>query len=221
MRADDRVAVLLRGFGPLGLFAIVVILLADAIVKPLGAILVILWARSTGTPWREIGYVRPRSWIGDLAIGIAFGLALKFLVKSIVMPFIVSDPVNHGFHYLVGNTAALPAMIFVLVVGAGFGEETVFRGFLFERFGKLLGTGVGAKAATVLLTTALFALAHYGGQGWPGVAQATMTGLAFGAVYAIAGRLWMLMCAHAAYDLASLAIIYWDLESEVAHWIFR
>jgi hypothetical protein len=31
----------------------------------------------------------------------------------------------------------------------------------------------------------------------------------------------MLMCAHAAFDLAALAIIYWDLESRVAHLVFR
>jgi hypothetical protein len=31
----------------------------------------------------------------------------------------------------------------------------------------------------------------------------------------------MLMCAHAAYDLASLAMIYWSLETRVAHLIFR
>ena len=28
-----------------------------------------------------------------------------------------------------------------MIVGAGFGEETIFRGYLFERLGKLFGTG--------------------------------------------------------------------------------
>jgi hypothetical protein len=31
----------------------------------------------------------------------------------------------------------------------------------------------------------------------------------------------MLMVAHAAFDLTALAIIYWDIESEVAHFIFK
>jgi hypothetical protein len=31
----------------------------------------------------------------------------------------------------------------------------------------------------------------------------------------------MLMVAHAAFDLTALAMIYWDLESKVAHLIFR
>ena len=38
--------------------------------------------------------------------------------------------------------AALPAAVYAMIVGAGFGEETVFRGYLFERFGKLFGSGV-------------------------------------------------------------------------------
>ena len=36
-------------------------------------------------------------------------------------------------------------MLFAVIVGAGFGEETVFRGYLFERLGKLFGPGVAPK----------------------------------------------------------------------------
>lgn len=35
------------------------------------------------------------------------------------------------------------------------------------------------------------------------------------------GRIFTVMVTHAAYDLASLAIIYWNIESEVAHLIFQ
>ena len=218
---DDGVAASLRGFGPLGLFAILVIVLADAVVKPLSAILVLVWARRSHTPWREIGYVRPRSWIGGLAVGIVFGIAFKLLMKTIVMPLLGTDPINHAYHYLAGNPAALPGMLFALIIGAGFGEETVFRGYLFERLGKLFGTGAGAKVSIVLLTTAVFALGHYSNQGLPGVEQATITGLVFGTIFAVSGRLWMLMCAHAAFDVAALAIIYWDIEADVAHLFFK
>lgn len=31
----------------------------------------------------------------------------------------------------------------------------------------------------------------------------------------------MLMFAHAAFDVTALAIIYWDLEADVAHFFFR
>jgi hypothetical protein len=62
---------------------------------------------------------------------------------------------------------------------------------------------------------------HYFVQGLAGAQQAVFTGLVFGTVFAVTGQLWMLMCAHAAFDLTAVAIIYWNLESAVAHLIFK
>lgn len=136
---------------------------------PLSVILVLLWARLSGTPWREIGYVRPRSWLRAVAIGIAFGIVFKVLMKMIVMPLLGADPINQTYHYLVGNPAALPGILYAVTIGAGFGEETVFRGFMFERLGKLFGRGAWARTSIVLLTAGWFALAHYPDQGLAGV----------------------------------------------------
>ncbi|HYL22680.1 MAG TPA: CPBP family intramembrane glutamic endopeptidase, partial [Gemmatimonadales bacterium] len=102
----------------------------------------------------------------------------------------------------------------------GFGEETVFRGFFFERLGKLLGPRPVALAATVLLTSGLFALAHYRDQGLPGVEQAVVTGLVFGTAFAVTGQLWLPMVAHATFDVTAVALIYWNWESAVAHVLF-
>jgi len=218
--AQDRFAARLRGFGALGILAILVIA-AGQIVAPLSAVLVLVWIRLSRTPWREIGYLRPKSWIGSLAIGIAFGIALKFLMKAIVMPLLGANPINQAYHYLAGNLAALPAAVWTMIVVAGFGEETVFRGYLFERLGKLFGRSLTARIVIVLVTAALFASLHYFEQGLAGAQQATITGLVFGTVFSITGRIWMLMCAHAAFDLTAVAMIYWNLESRVAHLIFK
>src|SRR5256885_95071 len=75
--SDNRLAARLRGFGPLGILAIFIILAGNAIVISLSGILVLVWARLSHTPWREIGYVRPKSWLGSLAIGLVFGIAFK------------------------------------------------------------------------------------------------------------------------------------------------
>ena len=217
---DDPVAASLRGFGPLGLLAILLIVLATAL-KPLSGILVLLWAWRSRTPWREIGYVRPRSWLVTVAVGIVFGCAFKLVMKAIVMPLLGAPAINPAYQYLTGNGAALPGVEFTMIVGAGFAEETVYRGFLFERLGRLFGSGAGAKVAIVLLTSTLFALGHYANLGIPGVEQAMITGLVFGTIFAITGRIWMVMFAHAAFDLAAVAIIYWNLEAAVAHLVFR
>ena len=219
--SDDRFAAALRGFGPLGILAILVILAGNMIAVPLSALLVLVWTRWSRTPWREIGYVMPRSWIRVAAVGIAFGVTFKFLMKMIVMPLLGADPINQAFHYLAGNRAALPGILFAVIVGAGFGEETVFRGYMFERLGKLFGSGIVAKVAIVLLTAAWFGLAHYSVQGLAGAEQGMIVGLVFGTIFAVTGRIWMLMVTHAAFDVTAVAMIYWNLESAVAHFVFK
>jgi membrane protease YdiL (CAAX protease family) len=217
---QDRFAVELRGVGPLGILAVLVIA-AGQIVAPLGAVLVLVWARLSRTPWREIGYVRPESWTGSLVVGIVFGVTFKFLMKAIVMPLLGANPTNQAYHYLAGNPTALPAVMLTMIFVAGFGEETVFRGYMFERLGKLLGRSRAARIITVFASAALFGSLHYFDQGPAGAQQAIITGLAFGTVFAVTGRIWMLMCAHAAFDLTAVAIIYLNLESTVAHLVFK
>jgi membrane protease YdiL (CAAX protease family) len=216
----------LRGFGVAGILAIVVIVLTgtlyvgNMVAVPVGAVLVLVWARLSETPWREIGYVRPRNWILSVAAGVALGVVLKLAMKAIVMPLLGAPDVNQAFQFLAGNRALLPAAIWMMLV-AGFAEETIWRGFLFERLGRLFGPGAPAKAAIAVITSALFGLVHYPGQGVPGVQQAVIVGLLFATIYAASGRLFMLMVAHAAFDLTALAIIYWRLETAIAEFIFK
>jgi len=71
------------------------------------------------------------------------------------------------------------------------------------------------------VTSILFALAHYPDQRLAGVEQAAFTGLALGTAFAITGRVFAVMIAHAAYDLMALAIIYYGQEERVAHFLFK
>ena len=210
----------LRGFGPLGLLAIVVILLGNSMFIPFSAILVLLWANVSGTPWRNLGFVRPANWGITIATGVIFGALLKLAMKSVVMPLLGADPVNQAFRFLQGNAAALPGMLYAVIVGAGFGEETLFRSFAFERLRTLLGSSVIATLFTVIATSAWFGAAHYAFQGVPGVQQATIVGLIFGTIFAVTRQIPMLMIAHAAFDVTAVALIYWRLETAVAHWFF-
>jgi uncharacterized protein len=211
----------LRGFGWVGILAILVILAGNLLFAPLSALLVLAWAQASETPWSAIGFVRPKSWVRSVAIGLAFGALFKLVMKAVVMPLLGAPAVNTTYHYVAGNATALPYVLYAVIIGAGFGEETVFRGYLFERLGKLLGTNGRAKVAIVLITTTLFAAAHYPDQGIPGVEQAVFTGLVFGGMYVLTGELFIVMVTHAAFDVMAVALIYWNLESRVAHLFFR
>lgn len=218
-RGDDFAASL-RGFGPVGIVAIIAILAGNALVVPLSAVLVLLWAWRSRTPWREIGYARPDSWIRTITIGLVFGVTFKLAMKAIVMPLFGAPPINQAYHFLAGNPEAIPSALFALTIGAGFGEETVFRGYMFERLGKLFGNGAAATTGIVLFTAMWFGLDHYAVQGLAGAEQALIVGLVFGVIRAVSGRIWLLIVAHAAFDLTAYAIIYWELESAVAHLIY-
>jgi uncharacterized protein len=210
----------LRGFGPLGLFAVVIILLGNFLFLPVSALLVLVWARLSRTPWDELGFVRPENWVITIASGVIFGVLLKLAMKSVVMPLLGADPVNQAFRFLQGNTAALPGILYLVVVGAGFGEEVLFRGFAFERLRTLLDSSLIATVLIVVAHPSGFGAAHYSFQGVPGVQQATVVGLVSGPVFAVTRRLPMLMIAHAAFDVTTVALIYWRLETAVAHWFF-
>ena len=217
---NDRFASRLRGFGFIGILAVLAVLAGNFIVAPLSAVLVLLWARLSNTSWRDLGFVRPKSWSRTLILGTFLGVALKFLMKALVMPLLGAPPINQAYHFLASNTAALPGMVLTMIVVAGFGEETVFRGYLFERLTKLLGPGVSVRLTIILLTSAWFAGLHYPEQGVPGVEQAAITGLVFGAMFAITRQLWLPMVVHAAFDLAAVAMIYWNVEFQIAHLFF-
>jgi hypothetical protein len=212
-----RLAASLRGFGPLGILVALVILLAGS----LGGIPALVWAGLSRTPLRDLGFVRPRSWAATVAIGVLSGAALKLLLKAIVMPLLGGAPINQAYHYLLGNRAALPSMLFTIFVNAGFGEETVFRGFLFERLGRLFGRGPRGKTAVIVLSAGLFGLAHYVNQGRDGVVQGAITGLVLGTTYAITQEIWLPMIMHASFDLTAVWIIYNGLEARIAHLVFR
>jgi len=186
---------------------------------PIGAVLVLIWVEITKTPWREIGYVKPKNWIAVVVIGILFGIIFKFLMKAIVMPCFGADPVNPSYHFLTGNKALLPAAIWTMLA-AGFGEETVYRGFLFNRFERVFGWTRYSKILIVAITSVLFAFGHTQ-QGISGIEQAAITGLVFGSIYTVNRSIWMIMIAHAVYDLTALAMIYWNLETSVAHLLFK
>jgi hypothetical protein len=210
----------LRGFGPLGLLAIVLVLAGIALTPPIGAAVVLLWVWLSKTPWREIGYVKPRSWIGALAIGVALGIALKLLMKAVVLPLLHAPPVNATFHDIAGNPSQLAIFIAYALVGAGWGEETVFRGWLFERLGKLLGATAPARVLIVAVGAVMFGAAHWQ-QGLPGMEQGAIIGLIFGALYMLTGRLVTLMIAHAAFDVFAAVIIYFNAETRIAHLVFQ
>ena len=79
-----RLGARLRGFGPVGIVSMILIVLAGNII---GAALTLVWAWLSRTPWRELGFVRSRNWARDIALGVTAGILLKLLMKLLIESF--------------------------------------------------------------------------------------------------------------------------------------
>jgi membrane protease YdiL (CAAX protease family) len=216
-----RLAAQLRRWDGLGGLAFIVIAASLWIATPLAAALVLLWAWLSHTPFKAIGLVRPGSWTQGLAAGVALGLFEKFLLKAVILPLLGAPAVNEAYHFLAGNPKRAIVFAVLAVFQAGICEEILFRGYLFERLGRLLGKSLLALIATVVITSALFGGLHYE-QGFAGVANAAIGGFMSGTIYLLnRRRLYTVMVSHAVFDLAALVMIYWNFENVVAHLIFK
>ena len=218
---SNRIARALRGMGPVGIaFMLVVVVVAGLYGPRIAGPLVLLWVLIARVPWRDLGFIRPKSWALTIAIGILGGIASKLFMKSIVMPMLGAPDRNSNFDYLVGNTGALPTMMLYLIVGAGFAEELIARGFMFERLGRLIGRSRNALIATVLITSTLFGLAHLPEQQWVGAVNAFIVSVIVGTVFAVYRNLWTVIIWHAAFDICALLILYFDIDTKIANAFF-
>lgn len=218
---DLRTAAALRAMGPAGSAAALFILACSVLAPPLAAAFVFVWLWISRTPLADIGLKRPRSWLGAIAVGVVGGVALKLLVKAVVMPYFGAPPTAAVFQELRGDLNAFLIEVPQLIILAGFVEEIVFRGFFISRLSVVLGSGAVSNLLMVLLTAAIFGPIHYFTQGYFGALQATIVGALFASIYLANGRrLWSLMIAHAAFDVFAIYLIYAGLEERVAHAVF-
>ena len=118
------------------------------------------------------------SWASCPSLGAdrsarVFGAALKLFMKSVVMPLFGADPVNRvplpGRQY-----CRLAVGLYAVTVGAGFGEETIFRGFAFEGCPAARHER-GRHCRHRRFTSVWFGAEHYSLQGLAGVQQATVS----------------------------------------------
>jgi membrane protease YdiL (CAAX protease family) len=221
-RQPGRLKAALRGGGWVGFLVIPFVLAVTYFFgTQIGGPLVLLWAWYAKVPWGDLGFRRPKSWTLLIVGGIVAGVAEKLFSKAIMMPLLRAPDINAHFQFLVHNTHALPGMIFETIVFAGFFEEVISRGFLFERAGKLIGTSRAALVATIVLTSALFGAAHYPEQGWMGVEQAGILAILDGLIFVLTRQIWFLVVMHAAFDVVATLIIYFGFEKAIAHAIFH
>jgi len=211
----------LRGAGVFGIVVGLLVVAGGVVAPPLGALLVFLWVWLSRAPFADIGLKRPGSWLGAIAVGVVAGVALKLLMKAVVMPYAGAPDSGLIYQHVRSDLNAFLIEVPQMIVLAGFAEEVVFRGFFINRLTALFGSSIASSIAMVAVTAAVFGPIHYVAQGFFGALQATIVGVLFATIYLLNGRrLWALVFAHGAFDVCALYLIYSGLEQRVADAVF-
>ena len=150
---------------------------------------------------------RPRD---DLALaGAARDGGHGLLAGAVVFSVIVGLAALFGVYHIIGGGSWSSFVTILVGMGLmpGFREELLFRGVLFRFLEEF-----GGSWTALLLTSALFGLAHLMNQGatwFSSFAIAVEAGILLGAVYMLTRNLWMAMGLHAAWNFTQGFI--WDV----------
>jgi len=152
-------------------------------------------------PLASIGLGRPG--LRSLALGLASGVAVTGVLGALymlVLPALhlddkVADTANA---HLLSATPLWWRLI--STVRAGVSEEVMFRGYAMERLQELSGS----RAFAVLISCAVFTLAHVGAWGWSHEIVVAAGGLMFSLLYLWRRNLWINMTAHFVVDAISV-----------------
>jgi len=143
-----------------------------------------------------------------LALALAAG---GFILGSVLMVNITGVPESadmSSYTFLSGNLGMFLLSLAGVFVGASFGEELVYRGFLMSRFGSLFGGTGRPWLWAAVFSSVMFGFAHYD-WGWMGIVQTTFMGAGLAFAWLKFGRnLWVVILAHAVMDFLLFLQLY-------------
>lgn len=168
------------------------------------------WAliRLRGERLADIGLKRPTSWIHTFMIGI--GLAAIVFVAMYLSEKAGFRRDLSKFKDVQGNLELAVLGVFYALIGAGFYEEFMFRGFLMQGLAMCFGAGRGAWIAACVVQGALFGAAH-AYQNPLGIAITGTLGVLMGLLVLASGRnLWPVIIGHGLFDASRFVLFYFQ-----------
>ena len=170
----------------------------------------IVWLliRLRGERLADIGLKSPEHWWRTLAIGLV-------IAAVVFVSMYVSEKAGFRrdltrFKMVQGNLGLTVYGVFYALVGAGFYEEFLFRGFLMQGVAMLFGGGRGAWIAANVGQAALFGAAH-AYQNPLGMAITGTLGALLGFLVLASGRnLWPVIIGHGLYDASRFVLFYFQ-----------
>ena len=167
-----------------------------------------LLIRLRGETLADIGLKSPENWWRTLAIGLVIA-ALVFAAMYVSEKAGFRRDLTR-FKMVQGNLGLTVYGVFYALVGAGFYEEFLFRGFLMQGAAMLFGGGRSAWIAANVGQAALFGVAH-AYQNPLGMAITGTLALLMGFLVLASGRnLWPVIIGHGLYDASRFVLFYFQ-----------
>jgi membrane protease YdiL (CAAX protease family) len=156
----------------------------------------------------DIGLKRPQSWLRTIGIGV--------VVAAIVFTAIYLSE-KAGFHRdlsrfsaLQGNLRLTLIAVFYVLIGAGFYEEFLFRGFLMQSLAMFFGGNRAAWWVASVIQALLFGASH-AYQNPLGMLITGTLGFFLGVLVILSGRnLWAAIIAHGLFDASRSILFYFQ-----------
>ena len=163
---------------------------------------------------KELGFrsqLSPGKVLGiSLLLFICIEPVLDFIIQPLVNKLTSEIPDYSAFDSLKGNSQKFSKYLLLTWISAAFGEEIIFRGFLFRQFNILIPQIKYKNLIIILLSSILFSLPHlYLGLG--GMIITFIFGLIFSLIYIRYNyNLWIVIIVHGLVDSLFITLVYFD-----------
>jgi len=167
---------------------------------------VLIWLR--GERLADIGLKQPTNWWKTFLFGIAIA-AVVFAGMYISEKAGFRRDLSR-FKDVQGNLELAIYGVFYALIGAGFYEEFMFRGFLMQGFAMLFSGNRGGWIIANVMQAVLFGVSH-AYQNPLGMAITGTLALVMGFLVLASGRnLWLVIIGHGLYDANRFVLFYFQ-----------
>jgi len=170
--------------------------------------IVVAWLliRLRGETLADIGLRRPKSWARTIIAGILIA-AVVFLGIYLSEKAGIHRDLSR-FKALQGNLKLTLETVIYVLIGAGFYEEFMFRGFLMQGLAMFFGGSRSAWGAAIVIQGVVFGAAH-SYQNPLGMLITGTLGMLVGIVVIVSGRnLWIAIIGHGLLDASHSILFY-------------